>query len=367
MFYPFPYLRFLMFHSTKNTTSFWYSKNVKVENKLLYPFGSYPKQQISDLVVLAVPFSIRDILSSVSKGEYRYGMNTQEKDNEIYGEGNSYTAEYWQYDARLGRRWNVDPVVKVHESPYATFANNPVWFVDPNGADTAFSDNETRQLVLSYVDKNHANYNENYAKKFQELVGDKNTVYKFNDSRIQYYNTDENVVLGTTPYLGQDDKGRDIVGVNFTSKPSRFYSNESILFEETYHAWQFMKGDWGFRKVQDAEGIEVWGLHAFDIYDEVNAKVWMYETILNGGGKLGSQHKHEYKGYLKGGKEALKTTLLRKPMYQKEYPLYDKELNIMQVLIHDNPKLKTQDLLKLFNENGVSTNSRYRSRLPANY
>jgi hypothetical protein len=67
---------------------------------------------------------------------YRYGFNSQEKDDEIYGSGNSYTAEYWQYDARLGRRWNVDPVVKPYESPYATFANNPIWFVDPNGADS---------------------------------------------------------------------------------------------------------------------------------------------------------------------------------------------------------------------------------------
>lgn len=59
-----------------------------------------------------------------------------EKDDEVSGEGNSYTAEYWQYDARLGRRWNTDPVVKVHESPYAAFANNPILFIDPSGADT---------------------------------------------------------------------------------------------------------------------------------------------------------------------------------------------------------------------------------------
>jgi len=30
----------------------------------------------------------------------------------------------------------MDPVVKHHESPYAAFANNPIWFGDPNGADT---------------------------------------------------------------------------------------------------------------------------------------------------------------------------------------------------------------------------------------
>lgn len=67
---------------------------------------------------------------------YRYSMNGQEKDDEIYGTGNSYTAEYWQYDSRLGRRWNVDPVVKSYESPYATFANNQVWFTVPFGNDT---------------------------------------------------------------------------------------------------------------------------------------------------------------------------------------------------------------------------------------
>lgn len=66
--------------------------------------------------------------------DYRYGMNTQEKDNEIF-EG-AYSAEFWEYDSRLGRRWNTDPVPKIHESPYACFANNPIWFTDVNGADT---------------------------------------------------------------------------------------------------------------------------------------------------------------------------------------------------------------------------------------
>ena len=42
-------------------------------------------------------------------GGYRYFFNGQEADNEIYGEGNSLSAEFWQYDTRLGRRWNVDP------------------------------------------------------------------------------------------------------------------------------------------------------------------------------------------------------------------------------------------------------------------
>ncbi|MFO0322304.1 MAG: hypothetical protein ACK504_07750, partial [Bacteroidota bacterium] len=51
-------------------------------------------------------------------GAYRYGFNGQEKDDEIAGNGNINTAEFWQYDTRLGRRWNIDPVVKPSRSGY---------------------------------------------------------------------------------------------------------------------------------------------------------------------------------------------------------------------------------------------------------
>ena len=79
---------------------------------------------------------------SVSAGEYRYGFGGQEMDNEISGTGNSYTAEYWQYDSRLGRRLNVDPIDKPWESSYAAFHNNPVYFIDPDGLDAQGSDDD---------------------------------------------------------------------------------------------------------------------------------------------------------------------------------------------------------------------------------
>jgi hypothetical protein len=66
---------------------------------------------------------------------YIYGFNGQEKDNGIYGDGNSYTAEYWQYDTRLGRRWNRDPLEHQFssDSPYSCFFNNPIFYRDPLG------------------------------------------------------------------------------------------------------------------------------------------------------------------------------------------------------------------------------------------
>ena len=70
---------------------------------------------------------------------YRFGHNGQMKDNEIYGQNNSYTAEFWQYDPRLGRRWNIDPIVKPWRTPYDAFNNNPIIRVDPSGDDDYFN------------------------------------------------------------------------------------------------------------------------------------------------------------------------------------------------------------------------------------
>ena len=70
---------------------------------------------------------------SYSPTEYKYGHNGQLKDDDIYGNGNAYTAEYWEYDSRLIRRWNKDPVVKEWESPYACFEGNPIYYCDPSG------------------------------------------------------------------------------------------------------------------------------------------------------------------------------------------------------------------------------------------
>jgi len=70
---------------------------------------------------------------SFSTGSYRYGFVGQEKSDEIKGEGNSYTAEFWEYDPRLGRQWNLDPKPIMWESSYAVNGNNPNYFIDPLG------------------------------------------------------------------------------------------------------------------------------------------------------------------------------------------------------------------------------------------
>src|SRR5690625_4811375 len=64
---------------------------------------------------------------------YRFGFNGQEKVNEMSGMGNHNTAEFWEYDTRLGRRWNLDPVDQISVSNYAVFRNNPLVYTDVDG------------------------------------------------------------------------------------------------------------------------------------------------------------------------------------------------------------------------------------------
>jgi hypothetical protein len=55
------------------------------------------------------------------------------KDLDINPGGDHYTAEFWEYDSRTGRRWNLDPSPTVGVSDYSTFLNNPIWRTDVYG------------------------------------------------------------------------------------------------------------------------------------------------------------------------------------------------------------------------------------------
>lgn len=70
---------------------------------------------------------------------YLFAFNGQEKDDEIFGSGNTYSAEHWQYSPRLGRRFNLDPVYKSNRSNYSVLSNSPIIFVDPLGDDDFYN------------------------------------------------------------------------------------------------------------------------------------------------------------------------------------------------------------------------------------
>jgi hypothetical protein len=62
---------------------------------------------------------------------YRYSHNSHEKEDALFKGAQS--AEYWMYDSRIGRRWEMDPLAYEWQSPYAAFNNSPLYFADPLG------------------------------------------------------------------------------------------------------------------------------------------------------------------------------------------------------------------------------------------
>jgi RHS repeat-associated protein len=99
-------------HTANSTVVDYYLADVVTANDY-YPFGMMMPGRKSN------------------SDKYRFSINGQEKDKEL--NENITTALYWEYDSRLGRRWNIDPIVKSWESPYATFSNNPLIFKDELG------------------------------------------------------------------------------------------------------------------------------------------------------------------------------------------------------------------------------------------
>jgi RHS repeat-associated protein len=101
-------------------------------SKTTYPFGMYMPGR------------------SFSSGSYRYGFNGMEKDDEVKGNGKSYTSYFRQYDPRLGRWNSVDPITASTPSwsPYRFGFNNPTLFIDPSGnIETKYVDENNKELL----------------------------------------------------------------------------------------------------------------------------------------------------------------------------------------------------------------------------
>ncbi len=70
-----------------------------------------------------------------NSGEYRYGFQGQEADNEVKGEGNSVNYKYRMHDPRLGRFFAVDPLFREYPyySPYAFSGNRVIDKIELEG------------------------------------------------------------------------------------------------------------------------------------------------------------------------------------------------------------------------------------------
>lgn len=125
--------------------------------------------------------------------KYRFGFNTQEKVDEVYGKGNLNTALFWEYDTRLGRRWNLDPKPNPSISDYACFANNPLIYTDEYGDSIRF-------------DKFRDKINSTIARMFSKGYREKYNSWKQSDDTYFITKTPNSPsIFDTNPQKGNSD------------------------------------------------------------------------------------------------------------------------------------------------------------------
>jgi RHS repeat-associated protein len=101
------------------------------ENKS-QPMYTAQLMSLTDYYAFGAPMPGRNYVAANS---YRYGFNGQEKDNEVYGEGNEYDFGARVYDPRVSRFFSIDPYTNVfpYNTPYSFAINCPTLFVDEEG------------------------------------------------------------------------------------------------------------------------------------------------------------------------------------------------------------------------------------------
>ena len=95
-----------------------------------------------------------------NSGDYRYGFQGQEMDNEVKGEGNSINYKYRMHDPRVGRFFATDPLEAKYPwySPYQFSGNRPIDKVELEGLEPAEPGTQEGEVGIA-KDQTKSSYN----------------------------------------------------------------------------------------------------------------------------------------------------------------------------------------------------------------
>jgi RHS repeat-associated protein len=181
------------------------------------------------------------------------------------------------YDSDLMTGWlSVDPMADKYPnlSTYNYCAWNPVRLVDPDGRkiDSA----TVSQNIWNMVTPSSETYNEKFANVFNQLATDNTTLFSFEKwDNPRMSNDGGSYVFGQIELTESSDL-LDKIKISYTWGTERNGSNsERVLFEEVYHCYQFLVGEFGFGRTSLNSA---WTTMGFDKYDEKEAHKWSAET-----------------------------------------------------------------------------------------
>ncbi|MDI1234402.1 MAG: hypothetical protein PSX81_08980 [bacterium] len=139
---------------------------------------------------------------SIFDKDYRYGFNTQEKDNEI-GIGH-FTAEFWEYDSKLCRRWNLDPKPQIKISDYSVMGNNPIFNIDILGDEFTPNSRKEYRKQKHFAKSRERLYKRELKHAFRELRRDLKSNGFHNDAtKARALEEDENKILSISIALSE--------------------------------------------------------------------------------------------------------------------------------------------------------------------
>jgi RHS repeat-associated protein len=104
-------------------------------------------------------YVVRESSVEEGEGEYRFGFNGMQRDDDVAGKGNWQDYGLRQYDNRLGRFISIDPLASYYPwyASYQFAGNNPIRYIDLDGGEekepNASFSSHIPQLKTVYKDK----------------------------------------------------------------------------------------------------------------------------------------------------------------------------------------------------------------------
>jgi RHS repeat-associated protein len=201
-------------------------------------------RQSTDYSPFGVQLSARNITkfmpgtsTPITNADGRYGYQGSEEDDEIKGEGNSYTTEYRFLDPRLGRWLSIDPVFQPHQGPYNSMDNNPIFYNDPLGDRVKITETGEKKRELRRMIREARKQDVGFDIWYKNTKRDNRTFYfRFSDNQAnspvsftnpKYISTSTDDGDPTTPNIGNivniNNQGVETGGVTGFDNSGNYY------------------------------------------------------------------------------------------------------------------------------------------------
>jgi len=166
-------------------------------------------------------------------GDYRYGFNGKENDNEVKGEGLQVDYGFRVYDPRIGKFLSTDPLKANFPwyTPYQFAGNKPIWALDLDGLEELIFQDSFKPYVKGINQVITAN---------EELIKEYNNIQKEEKNNIKIFFSARNMM---------GEKHQDAQGITvdytaiihnykkFTDYFAKSGNTSSDLSEDNMPAW----------------------------------------------------------------------------------------------------------------------------------